>query len=97
MLFVLGNQLLKIVLLSKIIALLKIFFTNISNVINIRILHATTTNVHCTSLEQLRYETTGKEREHLKKEVGRTLQSSSICGDFKNGEIVDEQYADYDM
>lgn len=41
--------------------------------------------LHCTSLEQLCYETTGKETENLKREVGRTLQSSSICGDFKNG------------
>lgn len=44
--------------------------------------------LHCTSLEQLRYETTGKESEHLKREVGRTLQSSSICGDYKNGDCT---------
>jgi len=41
--------------------------------------------LHCTSLEQLRYESTGKETEQLKREVGRTLQSSNICGDFKKG------------
>ncbi|XP_024894113.1 uncharacterized protein LOC112468927 [Temnothorax curvispinosus] len=44
--------------------------------------------LHCTSVEQLRYETTGKETEQLKREVGRTLQNSSICGKFKNGDCT---------
>lgn len=41
--------------------------------------------MHCTSLEKIRYETTGKVTENLKREIGRTLQMSYICGDFKNG------------
>ncbi|XP_011705593.1 PREDICTED: uncharacterized protein LOC105460802 [Wasmannia auropunctata] len=39
--------------------------------------------LHCTGVEQLRYETTGKPTDNLKREVGRTLQSTNICGDFK--------------
>ncbi|XP_011859953.1 PREDICTED: uncharacterized protein LOC105557345 [Vollenhovia emeryi] len=39
--------------------------------------------LHCTSVEQLQYETTGKPTEHLKREVARTLQNTNICGDFK--------------
>ncbi|KAM0736149.1 hypothetical protein ACS0PU_010110 [Formica fusca] len=39
--------------------------------------------LHCTSVEQLRYETTGNPTEHLKREVGRTLQNKNICSDFK--------------
>ncbi|XP_024869960.1 zinc finger CCCH domain-containing protein 10-like [Temnothorax curvispinosus] len=40
--------------------------------------------LHCTSVEQYRYIMTGKTTENLKKEVGRTLQNTNICGDFKN-------------
>lgn len=39
--------------------------------------------LHCTIVEQYRYEMTGKATENLKKEIGRTLQNSDICGDFK--------------
>lgn len=41
--------------------------------------------IHLTSVEQARYEATGKATEYLKREVGRTLQNSNICKDFKNG------------
>jgi len=40
--------------------------------------------LHCTSIEQLRYTITGNATENLKREIGRTLQSVNICGDFKN-------------
>lgn len=40
--------------------------------------------LHCTSVEQHRYLMTGKATENLKREVGRTLQNTDICGDFKN-------------
>lgn len=39
--------------------------------------------LHCTSVEQLRYETTGIMTEHIKREVGRSIQHFNICGDFK--------------
>lgn len=39
--------------------------------------------LHCTGTEQLRYETTGVITEYMKREIGRTLQISNICGDFK--------------
>lgn len=39
--------------------------------------------LHCTSVEQYRYEITGKATENLKREVGRTLQNTDICNDFK--------------
>lgn len=39
--------------------------------------------LHCTSIEQFRYAVTGKATDNLKREVGRTLQSVNICGDFK--------------
>lgn len=41
--------------------------------------------LHITSVEQARYETSGKATERLKREIGRTLQESYICGDFKSG------------
>ncbi|XP_024882549.1 uncharacterized protein LOC112461518, partial [Temnothorax curvispinosus] len=40
--------------------------------------------IHITSVEQARYEATGKATEYLKQEVGRTLQNPNICKDFKN-------------
>lgn len=46
--------------------------------------------LHVTSVEQARYETSGKATEHLKQEVGRTLQESNICGDFKRGSCTRE-------
>ena len=33
---------------------------------------------------------TGKATENLKKEVGRTLQNTNICGDFKKGICIRE-------
>lgn len=39
--------------------------------------------LHCTGVEQYRYEITGKATENLKREVGRTLQNVDICNDFK--------------
>lgn len=39
--------------------------------------------LHCTSVEEYRYLTTGEATEHMKREVGRTLQTTNICGDFK--------------
>lgn len=39
--------------------------------------------LHCTSVEQLQYETTGNPTKNLKREVGRTLQNKNICNDYK--------------
>ncbi|XP_070529970.1 zinc finger CCCH domain-containing protein 10-like [Cardiocondyla obscurior] len=41
--------------------------------------------LHVTSVEQARYEATGLSSAKLRYEVGRTLQNSIICGDYKAG------------
>lgn len=41
--------------------------------------------LHCTSFERIRYETTGRLTENMQREVSRSLQDPSLCGDYKNG------------
>ncbi|KAL0108683.1 hypothetical protein PUN28_015279 [Cardiocondyla obscurior] len=41
--------------------------------------------LHITSVEQARYERTGKASDRMRTEVGRTLQNTNICGDYKSG------------
>ncbi|KAL0117652.1 hypothetical protein PUN28_008804 [Cardiocondyla obscurior] len=57
---------------------------------NTRCTNANCKYLHITSVAQARYETTGVVTNQLRYEVGRTLQNTNICGDYKTGQCSRE-------